>query len=295
MAAKATLAQGRHIYDFVEDQSERLKTAYEALPDEEALDETFVVDFKKKFTLDVPRLKLDEWTSEQQKITPNSIEVMAYIPFDGDPSVFDIRPSAMKATVAQGEIVDHEVLIRFRPVTPQIDVAAYVKRELGEIQWRLESLRGSMEHMSQQLEITLRTCMQRRKRSIENRIQISENIGIPRRKPPVKPAAALVTGPKHAPSTPAVRATVQQTWEIEQMDKVQTSTPEEAEPVITSIRDQPSGSESPEAELHKLAPTLTDLRKLPPEQKDRLLLAQLAKMSRHNESILNKHNLTLFG
>ncbi len=294
MAARLLFA-GRDIYDFVEDQRERLKKAYETLPDEEALDEPFVVDFKKKFMLDIPRLRLDEWTSEQEQLTPNSIEVVAYIPFDGDPSVFDIRPSAMKATVAQGEIVDHEVLIRLRPVTPQIDVAAYVKRELGEIQWRLESLRGSMEHMSQQLEITLRTCMQRRKRSIENRIQISENIGIPQRKPPVKPAAASVIGPKHAPPTLAVHTTAQQTWEIEQMDKVQTSTPEEAEPVITSIPDQPSGTENPEADLQKVAPTLADLRKLPPEQKDRLLLAQLAKMSRHNESILNKHNLTLSG
>ncbi|MBV8454911.1 MAG: TIR domain-containing protein [Deltaproteobacteria bacterium] len=295
MAARLLFA-GRDIYDFVEDQRERLKKAYEALPDEEALDEPFIADLKKMFMLDVPRLKLDEWTSEQEQITPNSIEVVAYIPFDGDPSVFDIRPSAMKATVAQGEIVDHEVLIRLRPASPQIDVAAYVKRELGEIQWRLESLRGSMEHMSQQLEITLRTCMQRRKRSIENRIQISENIGIPRRKPPVKPAAAAsVPGQKHAPPKPAVHTTAQQTCEIEQMDKVPTSAPTKAGPVTMSIPNQPSDTENPEAELHKLAPTLADLRKLPPEQKDRLLLAQLTKMSRHNESILNKHNLTLSG
>jgi len=294
LAARLLFA-GRHIYDFVEDQRERLKKAYEALPDGEALDEEFVVEFKRNFMLDVPRLKLDEWTSEQEQITPNSIEVVAYIPFDGDPSAFDVRPSATKATVAQGEIVDHEVLIRLRPVTPQIDVAASVKRELGEIQWRLESLRGSMEHMSQQLEVTLRTCMQRRKRSIENRIQISENVGIPQRKPPVKPAAASGPGPKLAPPTPAVHTTAQQTWEIDQMDKVQTSAPEKSEPVITSIANQLSGTEKTEADLHKLAPTLADLRKLPPDQKDRLLLAQLAKMSRHNESILNKHNLTLSG
>jgi hypothetical protein len=214
MAARLLFA-GRDIYDFVEEQRELLKKAYGALPDEKALDEQFVVDFKKKFMLDVPRLKLDEWTSEHKQITPHSIEVVAYIPFDGDPSVFDIRPSAMKLTVAQGEIVDHEVLIRLRPAMPQIDVAAYVKRELGEIQWRLESLRGSMEHMSQQLEITLRTCIQQRKRSIENRIQLSENIGIPQRKPAVTPASASVPEPKHAPPTPIARTTAQQTWDTE--------------------------------------------------------------------------------
>jgi hypothetical protein len=212
--ATRLLFAGCDIYDFVEEQRERLKRAYEALPDEQALDEQFVVDFKTKYMLDVPRLKPDEWTSDQKQFTPHSIEVVAYIPFDGDPSVFDIRPSAMKATVAQGEIVEHEVLIRLKPTMPQIDVAAYVKRELGEIQWRLESLRGSMEYMSQQLEITLRTCMQQRKRSIENRIQLSENIGIPQRKPAVTPAAASVPEPKQAPPAPAARTTAQQTWDI---------------------------------------------------------------------------------
>jgi hypothetical protein len=212
--AARLLFAGHDIYDFIEEQRERLKKAYESLPDKEALDEQFVVDFKKEFMLDVPRLKMDEWTSEQKQITSHSIEVVAYIPFDGDPSVFDIRPSAMKATVAQGEIVDHEVLIRLRPAMPQFDVASFVKRELGEIQWRLESLRGSMEHMSQQLEITLRTCIQQRKRSIENRIQLSENIGIPQRKPAATLAAASTSEPRSAPPTPAARTTAQQTWDI---------------------------------------------------------------------------------
>ena len=213
MTARLLFA-GRDIYDFIEEQRERLKKAYEALPDEEALDEQSVVDFKKNFMLDVPRLKVDEWTSEQKQVTPHSIEIIAYIPFDGDPSVFDIRPSAMKATVAQGEILDHEVLIRLRPAMPQIDVAAYVKRELGEIQWRLESLRGSMEHMSQQLEITLRTCIQQRRRSIENRIQLSENIGIPQRKAAVTPAAPSLPETKHAPPATAARRPTQRTWDI---------------------------------------------------------------------------------
>jgi hypothetical protein len=71
-----------------------------------------VVGFKQTFMLDVPRLKPEEWTSEQKQISPHSVEVTAYIHFDGDPAVFNIRPSAMKATVARGEIVGQELLIR---------------------------------------------------------------------------------------------------------------------------------------------------------------------------------------
>ena len=90
------LFTGPDISDFVADQQKKLKKAYEALPDEQALDEHFVVAFKQRFMLDVPKLKPEEWTSEQKQISQHSVEVSAYIPFDGDPAVFTIRPSAMR-------------------------------------------------------------------------------------------------------------------------------------------------------------------------------------------------------
>jgi len=212
------LFAGPDIDDFVADQQQKLKKAYEALPDEQALDEQFVIGLKQAFMLEVPRLKPEEWTSERKQISPHSVEVTAFIPFDGDPNVFNIRPSSTKATVARGEIVGQEMLIRVTQTAPQFDVAAFVKRELGESQWRLESLRGSMEHMSQQLEITLRTCMRQRKRSIDNRLQISANIGIPQRKKvapppePPKPVSAVV--PSRTPLMSAQKHSVQQTWDI---------------------------------------------------------------------------------
>src|SRR6266436_188683 len=46
--------------------------------------------------------------------------------------------------------------------------------------------------------------------------------------------------------------------------------------------------------LSDVAPTLTDLKKLPIEQKCRLLLARLAKIGLH-DSALNKHNLMMPG
>jgi hypothetical protein len=48
-------------------------------------------------------------------------------------------------------------------------------------------------------------------------------------------------------------------------------------------------------ELWQVAPTLAELRKLPAEQKDRLFLAKLARMSLHDGSVLNKGNLMLAG
>jgi len=52
--------------------------------------------------------------------------------------------------------------------------------------------------------------------------------------------------------------------------------------------------ERPSNALSEIAPTLLDLKKLPLDQKMRLLLARLKKIGR-NESSLNKHNLSLPG
>jgi hypothetical protein len=47
--------------------------------------------------------------------------------------------------------------------------------------------------------------------------------------------------------------------------------------------------------MSEVAPTLTDLKKLPMEQKCRLLLARLAKIGEHDMNALNKHNLMMPG
>ena len=212
------LFMGMDIYDFVETQKTKLKKAYEALPNDQALDEAYAVELKKRYMLDIPRLRPEELSAEQRELS-HGIEVLAYVPFDGDPSVFNLRPSAMKMTVAKGEIVDHDWRIKIMVGGPHIDIAGMVKRELAEVQWRLESLRGSMEHMNQQLEAQLRTCIAQRKRIVENKAKVSQNIGIPLRKPAAAPVPSLmptVAPPAFKPVAlrPSPAKPVDQTWDI---------------------------------------------------------------------------------
>jgi hypothetical protein len=214
------LFMGTDIYAFVEAQKTKLKKAYEALPNEQALDEAYAVDLKKRFMLDIPRLRPEDWGGDQRELS-SGIEVLAYIPFDGDPSVFNLRPSAFKSTVARGDIVDHDLRIRIVVGGPHIDVAGMVKREIAEVEWRLESLRGSMEHMNQQLEATLRACIAQRKRMVDNKAQISQSIGIPPRKPtstPVQPSAQVpapvVSKPVASPKPTSPQRPVLEAWDV---------------------------------------------------------------------------------
>lgn len=214
------LFMGTDIYDFVETQKTKLKKAYEMLPNEQALDEAYAVELKKRFVLDIPRLRPEGWGADQRELS-SGIEVLAYIPFDGDPSVFKLRPSAFKSTVARGEIVDHDLRIRIVVGGPHIDIAGMVKREIEEVEWRLESLRSSMEHMNQQLEATLRACIAQRKRIVENKAQISQSIGIPPRKaasipvqPPTQVPTPVVSKPLASPKPRPPQKLLLETWDV---------------------------------------------------------------------------------
>jgi hypothetical protein len=211
------------IYNVIEGLKKSLKDEYETLPDEVALDEAAGQRLKEKHSLHIPSLKTEqmEYEDNETKVDARNLpgrliagnravwvdakEYVIHIPFEGDPGVFDIAPSAFNGTVAMGDVVGQELLVRVMNAQPNFDVQAQVNRELSQINWRLENLRGSLAHMNTQLEHQLRVSMAARKRSIEARQGMSAiELNIRRRAPspaaPQPPAVAVSREPK-TPST----------------------------------------------------------------------------------------------
>lgn len=176
------LFSGQDIYDFVEDQKEKLEADYKALPDDEVLDEVFVKEFKSKYMIAVPTLKTDAWEREEDQG-----QIRVFVPFEGDPFAFTLSPAFLDATMAVGEIVDHDVVFTISSPVAGFDVVAAVRREISNVERRLHSLRGSMEYMDQRLEGGLRESMTVRRRTIEAR-KSQREINIPLRAPKAQPA-----------------------------------------------------------------------------------------------------------
>ena len=137
------LFSGKHIYDLVEERRGLLKVAYEALPDDEALDEAATQALKKKFMLDVPTLRMNDWTSERREISPYSTEIITYIPFDGDPAVFDVQPVRLQRNARLWRACQS------RDTSPHSSEQRGSRHpcvrpepELKEIEWRLKSVPG---------------------------------------------------------------------------------------------------------------------------------------------------------
>ena len=227
--ATRVLFNKRGWYDVVEEQAASFKTAYEALSDDQALDEAAVGELKAKFMLHVPtllrdKMEYDEVETDKHRLGKHNMavrmasqaqgqsatEFLFWIPFDGDPAVFDIAPSATNGDVAQGEISGDKVMIRLQPL-PGYDAKGHVDREISKIEWRLHHLRGGLIYLDEQLNIARARCMQTRKAAIEARSKINRDFGIPRRQPqpisvpvaPKKPVAVLqpVLSEKPAPET----------------------------------------------------------------------------------------------
>jgi TIR domain len=210
------------VFDVVERHKARLQAEYQSLPDDAALDPAMKEKLIAKYMLDVPVLKPEEMTYEEGKTKvdarrqPNRIffhntgpvwedatEVIVHVPFSGDPVVFSIAPSAYNSRIAQGEVVDHELLLRVTVVDSNYDVQAHIDREIQQINWALTHLREKDAYFRQELGAALAIAAQKRQRAVESRASVIGRLGIPKRPPspvvPVIPAAkeenAMMTVP----------------------------------------------------------------------------------------------------
>jgi TIR domain len=215
LVAPKPLFTKHDIYTVVENQKQRVKDAFERLSDLDAMDETVTEKLKNDYSLMVPVLKVDDQYASHQKvkvdarnqigrlildksrpIMEGATEITVHIPFDGDPGIFNVAPSASNSTVAVGEVIDQELHLVFTVTRPDFDLPGYVKREISQIEWRLNNLRFNADTFNTELERDLKTYIAKRKKKIEEHDSIVGNLGIPVRQAPVL-----------ASSTPQVRAT----------------------------------------------------------------------------------------
>lgn len=223
-------------FEVIESQKARLVRAYEKLSDDDALDETVIKQLKAKYMLDVPTLRpAGEMWAEQGKamidvrgahnrvflddsnpIMEEVTELTVHVPFDGDPGVFNIAPTAYNSRIAFGEILGNELLLRFQIISANFDAQAHIDRELTQVNWALNYLREQTVVFDQELESALRQAVTARKRRIDTRIDVIGKLNIPiRTSPPNTPARVAQpiapAQPKPEPQSPVLKPT---TWDV---------------------------------------------------------------------------------
>jgi TIR domain len=211
------------IYSVVDSQKQRVREAFDRLSDQEAMDETITEKLREDYRLKVPVLKVDDQYATHHKvkvdvrnhvgrmildrskpILEDATEITVHIPFEGDPGIFNVAPSASNSTVPVGEVVDQELLLVFTVTRPDFDLVGCVKRELSLVDWRLNHLRFNADTFNTELERDLKLYVANRKKKMEEHESIVANLGIPVRPSPAIPSASPQIRPADLkPTAPA--------------------------------------------------------------------------------------------
>jgi hypothetical protein len=218
------------IYSIVESQKQRVKEAFGRLSDADAMDETVTQKLREDYSLKVPILKIEDQYATHQKvkvdarnqvgrmildrsrpILEDATEITVHIPFEGDPGIFNVAPSASNSTIAVGEVVDQELRMVFTVTRPDFDLQGHVKREMSQVEWRLNNLRFNADTFNTELERDLKMYIARRLKKIEEHESIVGNLGIPVRQSAAIPSAS----PQVRPVAPSPKPTVAaKKWDV---------------------------------------------------------------------------------
>jgi len=223
-------------YAVIENQKARLVEAYEKLTDDAALDDAVIKRLKAEYMLDVPTLRPagETWAEQgramidvrgahnrvfldtSRPIMEEVTELTVHVPFDGDPGVFNIAPSAYNSRIAVGEIVGKELLLRFQIISASFDIQAQIDRELAQVNWALNYLREQTLVFDQELEIALRKAVATRKRRIDMRVDVIGKLKIPIRTSPTDAPDRVAQSTAPVPAKPEPPPPVPKpiTWDV---------------------------------------------------------------------------------
>lgn len=165
--------------------------------------------FARKWDLSVPRILHDRIESSQESAQvdvshdhrrhfldrsrpfylPGTIYTI-HVPFEGEPILFDVRPSSYTLSPPRGRVHGQELQFLYEvvPDTP-FDIKGDYGRRLAEVGTHLESLRSSAEMLDQELLQIATANIQSRRAQFQAARNAVQNLGLPVRQSPISPAS----------------------------------------------------------------------------------------------------------
>src|SRR5713226_4489837 len=148
--AQRYLFRGVSILDLIEDRKRKLKAAFSHLPQVPADELSLEIKLANDYRLDVPVLDETKKYAKTREIQMDvsqdrnrffsdrsrpffvpGTEISIFIPFEGDPTMFDVQPTAYDMNPPYGNVIDHELNFVYSVADASIDVAAENARMVG--------------------------------------------------------------------------------------------------------------------------------------------------------------------
>lgn len=191
-----------NVFDLLEHRKADLNAAIERMPVASNADiESLAAPLVKRYLIHVPTLREEERYATEQDVevevntfnfqygfVPGSVtrqakEVTIHVPFDGDASLFEVRPQQFNLNSPHGEVVDHELLLAFRFDEGSGDVKQRYNVVITDIKQHLDWLRPSADQLERDLWSIVTPALARRLQQSLAQSQALAALGIPIRTP----------------------------------------------------------------------------------------------------------------
>ena len=216
--AQRHLFCGMDIFNFIEQRKLDLKAAFGPIKDG-LVDEVNVEnELLNELCIDVPVLdetnkyartrdiQVDVRRDPHRMIFDRSrpfylqgTEISVFIPFRGDPGVFDIKPTAFDLNPPFGDVIGRELNFVYAVTDARANIENENARTVLQIKKYLEWLRPSAEQLDTELRQLFRSLVARRKQHVAAQKELLGSLGIPIRNDE-KPQPSVVASPSRTKS-----------------------------------------------------------------------------------------------
>jgi hypothetical protein len=191
------------IFSVSEYQKQQLKAKFQQLTQRDLEDDSLASRLVDEFSINVPTLfDAEKYVTTREKQIDVSrdptrmifdrsrpfymtgTEITVHVPFQGDPALFEVQPSSFNLNPPLGDIEDHELLLVYDVLSPELNVNAEVERNLAQVRQYLDWLRPSGEQLRRGLEQLIQSLLAQRKQQISSHARVVQSLGIPIRVAP---------------------------------------------------------------------------------------------------------------
>jgi len=189
------LFSGGSVFDVIENQKRRLREKLQRLPVSELDDPSLSERLASEFSMDVPVLdeqrKYAKKRETQVDVSHDPMrffigegphylpgtEVSVFVPFSGDPGVFNVRPSSFDLNPPRGDVVGNELCFVYKFVNA-VTLDEY-QRTIDTVKRYLEWLRPSAAQLQTELRALAQDLVLKRKQQAEEHARVLDSLGIP--------------------------------------------------------------------------------------------------------------------
>jgi hypothetical protein len=212
------LFSGASVFDVIESQKRQLRDELQRLPlsrlddadlpqrlageygmDVPVLDEGRKYAKKEETQVDVSRDPMRFISDRSRPFYMPGTELSIFVPFSGDPGLFDVRPSSFDMNPPRGDVIGDELCFTYKFVDAAANLTGEHERTIAKVKTYLDWLRPSAAQLQSELQQLAQTLVAQRKKQAAEHAQVLDSLGIPIRDdvPSAAPAAPSPAVPSY--------------------------------------------------------------------------------------------------